>query len=50
MATLRNNKVTGLFTGEVENNNNAVTKTYADGVLPPTLNNDGSVLQKSGKH
>ena len=47
MATLRNNKVTGLFTNEVENNNNAVTKTYADGVLPPTQNRAGSLLQKS---
>ena len=47
MATLRNNKVTGLFTNEVENNNNAVTKTYADGVLPPVQNRAGSLLQKS---
>ena len=44
MATLGNDKITGLSSNEITSNNNAVSKSYADNVIPLPANNSGSIL------
>jgi|TARA_B100000073_G_scaffold322756_1_gene304328 plastocyanin len=44
MATLGNDKITGLSSSEITSNNNAVSKSYADNIIPLPANNSGSVL------
>ena len=46
MATLGNNKIQGLSFDEVTSSNNAVSKSYADSVLPPATGNAKSILLK----
>lgn len=44
MATLGNDKITGLISETITSDNHAVSKSYADNIIPPPANNSGSVL------
>ena len=46
MATLGNNKITGLDGDQVTSNDHVVTRGYSDGVLPSPQNNSGGLLKK----
>ena len=46
MATLGNNKITGLDGDQVTSNDHVVTRSYSDGVLPSPQDNSGGLLKK----
>ena len=46
MATLGNNKITGLDGDQVTSNDHVVTRGYSDGVLPSPQENSGGLLKK----
>ena len=47
MATLGNDKITGLSSSEITGDNHAVSKSYSDGLLPSPTGKPGSILEKS---